>query len=68
MAGATIIRMIVDKYNLTEKQALRDFYESATGASLSDDETGLYGQSPLYILGLYIEEKESRRNFTADIL
>ena len=49
--------MIVDKYNLTEKQALRDFYESATGASLSDDETGLYGQSPLYILGLLYRRK-----------
>lgn len=54
-----IIRMIVNKYNFTEKQALKEFYASATGAALSDDETGLYGQSPLYIFGLYMEEKET---------
>ena len=34
------------------------FYDSATGASFSDDETGLYGQSALYIFGLYVDELE----------
>lgn len=57
---ATIIPPIVDmikgKYNLDEVKALDSFYSSATGKSLADDETGLYGQSPLFIFGLYVNE------------
>ena len=44
-----IVEMIQKKYGLNEDAALRMFYESATGASFADDETGLYGQSPGYI-------------------
>lgn len=51
-----IIRLIADKYNIPEKEALDRFYTSETGASFSDDETGLYGQSALYIFGLFTEE------------
>lgn len=57
---ATIIPEIVEKimqeYNITEKEALKSFYTSATGALLADDKTGLYGQSVLYIFGLYQTE------------
>lgn len=53
-----IIEMIEEKWHITEKEALKAFYTSATGASLADDETGLYGQSPLYIFGLFQQEKE----------
>lgn len=52
----SIINMIMDRYQLDEKTALDLFYRSATGAAFSDDETGLYGQSPLYIFGLYVQE------------
>lgn len=55
-----IVKMIAEKYDLTEKQALQAFYKSGTGACLSDDETGLYGQSPLFILGLYMQEREKK--------
>ncbi|MBS5702511.1 MAG: hypothetical protein ACLR9I_09810 [Eisenbergiella sp.] len=51
-----VVRMIAERHHLTEGQALGAFYRSATGASFSDDETGLYGQSPLYIFGLFEEE------------
>jgi len=51
------IYFIYIKYHLTEEEALKNFYESATGASLADDETGLYGQSILYIFGLYVQEQ-----------
>jgi hypothetical protein len=34
------------------------FYTSATAASLADDETGLYGQSALYIFSLFVAEIE----------
>lgn len=29
--------------------------------ALADDETGLYGQSPLYIFGMFAEEYDSVR-------
>lgn len=53
-----IVEMIKEKYDLSEKSALKAFYTSATGASLADDATGLYGQSPLFIFGLFQEEME----------
>ena len=53
-----IIRKIMAHDRLSEDEALRAFYSSATGASFADDETGLYGQSPNYVFGLYLEEKD----------
>lgn len=55
-----IVGMIQKKYGLSENVALRMFYESATGASFADDETGLYGQSPNYIFGLFLQEQEGQ--------
>ena len=40
-----IIRKIMAHDHLSEDEALRAFYSSATGASFANDETGLYGQS-----------------------
>lgn len=51
-----IIKLIAEKFQIKENLALKKFYESGTGAALSDDETGLYGQSVLYIFGLYMDE------------
>lgn len=48
----------MEKYQLNQNDALEAFYSSATGASLAADDTGLYGQSPLFIFGLYIQERE----------
>ncbi len=60
---ATIIPGIVERiqeyYHMTEREALRAFYHSATGASLADDETGLYGQSELFLFGLFLEEERN---------
>ena len=53
-----IIRKIMTHDHLSEAAALKAFYSSATGASFADDETGLYGQSPNYVFGLYLEEKD----------
>ena len=53
-----IIRKIMTHDHLSEDEALKAFYSSATGASFADDETGLYGQSPNYVFGLYLEEKD----------
>jgi hypothetical protein len=55
-----IIRLIEEKYSVTKDTALDMFYRSATGASLSDDETGLYGQSVLYIFSTFNEDWEGK--------
>lgn len=51
-----IIKMICKEFNIDEETALDRFYTSATGESFSDDETGLYGQSALFIFGEYCNE------------
>lgn len=59
-----IVEMIQEQYRLSEQEALKAFYESATGASLADDDTGLYGQSVLFIFGLYVQEMtEQGKNY-----
>ena len=55
-----VVRLIADEYGWTEDEAMDRFYGSATGASFSDDETGLYGQSPNYIFGLFEQEMSER--------
>ena len=57
-----IIRKIMAHEHLSEDEALKDFYSSATGASFADDETGLYGQSPNYVFGLYLDEMTADNN------
>jgi hypothetical protein len=51
-----IVKLIAEKHSVSEQKALDMFYTSATAASLSDDETGLYGQSALYIFSLFENE------------
>ena len=51
-----IISKIMERYGIDEATALDRFYRSSTGASFADDSTGLYGQSPNYIFGLYEQE------------
>jgi hypothetical protein len=56
-----IIKLIAEKYVVSEEKAMDIFYTSATAASLDDDETGLYGQSPLYIFSLFTEERAEKK-------
>jgi len=50
---------ILSRYYKTDlDEALCRFYESKTAANYADDETGLYGQSALYIAGLFIMEQD----------
>ena len=53
-----IVEIISHYYHLGTDEALRRFYESKTGANYADDETGLYGQSALYVAGLFITEQD----------
>ena len=52
-----IIRLIADNYTISEDQAMHDFYQSETAKALNDPDTGLYGQSALFIFSLYIDEQ-----------
>ena len=52
-----IVRLICQRFGWTEEKALDEFYNSATGGSFADDETGLWGQSALFIYGLFVEEQ-----------
>jgi hypothetical protein len=54
-----VIKLIATHYEVSADRAIELFYTSATARSLDDIETGLYGQSPLYIFSLFVEEKES---------
>ena len=53
-----IVKILCHYYNISDDEALKRFYESATGANFADEETGLYGQSALHIAGLFIVEQD----------
>ncbi len=55
-----IVQMIEEEYKLTEPEALDAFYRSITAQALNDPETGLYGQSALFIFSIFKEEVENR--------
>lgn len=57
-----IIGLIAEKYGMTEFEAMECFYTSETAKSLNDPETGLYGQSALYIFSVYIDEASRKSN------
>ena len=54
------IELIAKKYKLSVEEARNKFYESDVIEMLDDDETGLYGESALYLLSLY--EKYELKN------
>ena len=47
------IELIANKYKLSIEEARDNFYRSNVVEMLDDDETGLYGESALYLLSLY---------------
>jgi len=52
-----IVELIIKNFDVTEDEAMKLFYESHIGSCYADDDTGLYGQSALYIFSLFQEEK-----------
>ena len=52
--------LIAKKFKLTMEEARNRFYASNVIEMLDDDETGLYGESALYLLSLF--ESEMYRN------
>ena len=56
------IELIAKKYKLSMKEARDKFYSSKIVEMLDDDETGLYGQSALYLLSLFEDDlKDNKR-------
>ena len=55
-----IIRLISKYYKIGENEALQRFYQSKTAENYADEETGLYGQSALHIVGLFIMEQDGK--------
>ena len=47
------IELIAQKYKISIEEARDRFYASNVIELLDDDETGLYGESALYLLSLY---------------
>ena len=54
------IELIAKKYKLSIDEARNKFYSSKAIEMLDDDETGLYGESALYLLSLYEKELQQR--------
>ena len=50
------IELIAKKYKLSIEEARDAFYQSDIIELLDDDETGLYGESALYLLSLFDEQ------------
>ena len=53
-----IVRLISQYYKISENEALMRFYQSKTAENYADEDTGLYGQSALHIVGLFIMEQD----------
>ena len=51
-----VVNLISQKWNVSQDKALDMFSMSTIAENLSDDETRLYGQSALFIFGLYCQE------------
>ncbi|MCL2050711.1 MAG: hypothetical protein FWG91_03115 [Lachnospiraceae bacterium] len=52
-----IINLITESYGINDNEALKMFYESHIGLCYADDDSGLYGQSALYVFSLFQEEQ-----------
>ena len=51
-----VTELIAEKYRMSLKDARDLLYESNTIKLIEDDETGLYGESPLYVFSLFEQE------------
>ena len=48
-----VIELIAKKYNLSLKDATKMYYGSNTSKMMSDDNLGMYGDSPLYVFSIF---------------
>ena len=54
-----VTELIAKKYSISLANARDELYSSDIIGFIDDDETGLYGESPLYVFSLFEKEKSS---------
>ncbi len=54
-----IIKLISEEFDWHEEKSLDMFYTSEIGKAFADNETGLYGQSSIYIFNIFKNEMEN---------
>ena len=54
---AKVIELIANRYSISISEARDILYDSNVIELIDDDETGLYGESPLYVFSLFEQEK-----------
>lgn len=59
---AKVVEIISDKYKISLEEARDMLYESDVIDLIDDDETGLYGESPLYVFSIFEENKNKNQN------
>lgn len=57
-----VSELIANKYKIAISEARDELYNSSIIELIDDDETGLYGESPLYIFSIYEQEKNKSNN------
>jgi len=55
-----VVELIASQYSLSLKDARDELYNSNVIKLIDDEETGLYGESPLYVLSLFEQEKNQK--------
>ena len=56
---SNVVELIANEYKLTIDEARDELYKSNIINLIDDDETGLYGESPLYVFSLFEKEKKT---------
>ena len=57
-----VVEMIAKHYRISLDEARDMFYCSETIDLLDDDETGLYGEAPIFVFSLFEKEKQNNNN------
>ena len=52
-----VVELIASKYRLPIDEARNELYNSKIIDLIDDDETSLYGESPLYVFSLFEQQK-----------
>ena len=55
-----VTELIAKKYSISLAEARDELYFSDIIGFIDDDETGLYGESPLYVFSLFEREKSGK--------
>lgn len=55
-----VIELIAEHYRVSLEDARNMLYESDVINLIEDDETGLYGESPLYVFSLFEQTKTTK--------